>query len=132
MTGCLVSPGQDHGHSCLWSLLLLPTQGPLPKATPRCVPLWGGWEPGLSLSDGKSHNCAWRDTVVMTEIPPLPPTQRDPPPVAHLREGALLSHTSTLPHSPERAGAGSVPPYGGPKSRRYRVLKTFWGSRTVL
>lgn len=93
------------GHS-----LCCPLRGPLPKATPRCVLLWGGWEPGLSLSDGKSHNCAWRDTVVMTEVPSPNPTEKDVPPVAHLREGALLSHISTPPHSPERAGAGGVPP----------------------
>lgn len=33
------------GHS-----LCCPLRGPLPKAAPRCVLLWGGWEPGLSLS----------------------------------------------------------------------------------
>lgn len=111
MTGCLVSPGQDRGHVCLRSLLLLPTQGPTPQSHSTMCPRlgWVGARP-LSLSLMEKVTSVLGGTLVMTEIPPLPPTQTDPPPVARLREGALLSHTSTPPHSPERAGAGSVPP----------------------
>lgn len=54
-SGCLVSSGQDRDQSR--HSLCCPLRGPLPKATPRCVLLWGGWRPGLSLWWRKAQPC---------------------------------------------------------------------------
>ena len=98
-SGCLVSPGKTVVTSATGHSLCCPLRGPLPKATPRYVLLWGGWEPGLSLSDGISHNCACRDTVVKTEVPP-PAPQRKTFPVAHGGGGRPCSATPLLHPTP--------------------------------